>query len=257
MRRIAVVAFLAFCTLFLAGAQAWAFTPPAIDGPITDPSHKLSDDDKQALAQKLLDYKNRTTNEVAYFIAPSLNGEDIEDVGYDTGQAWQLGAKGKDNGVLVVLAPNERRMRIEVGKGLEGDLTDLQTQQIIQQIIGPHLKQNDFRGAIDQSADAIIAALGDAAAQPGGHRAKAEAADPVSTIVFVLIIVFVIYLAIKLRGGGRGGGGGGPFWFGGGGFGGGFDGGGGGFGGFGGGGGGGSFGGGGGSFGGGGSSGSY
>jgi uncharacterized protein len=255
-----LIAIVAFCTLLFSGTRAFAYTPPANEGPITDPAGKLSADDKQALDQKLRDYKDRTKNEVTYFIAPSLNGEDISDVSFATFNAWQLGSKADDNGVLVVMAPNERKIRIEVGKGREGDLTDLQSSQIIQQIIGPRLKVNDFRGAIDQSADAIVSALGDNAS---GKKTPAagDQASLGSVIFFVILILLVIFIAraINRRGGGGGGGpGGGPgfFWFGGGGGGsggGGF--GGGGFGG--GGGGGGSWGGGGGSSGGGGASGSY
>ena len=251
MRRITLVAFFAFCTLLFGSVSAWAFTPPPNDGPVTDAAGKLSPEDKQSLDAKLRAYKDSSGNEITYFVAASLNGEDIADVAYDTARAWQLGTKEKEKDVLVVIAPNERRVRIETAKGAGGDLTDIQTQQIQQQVLNPRLKENDFRGAIDQSSDAIIAALGDAGtAKP---RRNEEAADPVSTFVIILVIVFVIYLAIKLRGiGGGRGGGGGPFWFGGGGFGGGFGGGGGGFGGFGGGGGGGSWGGGGGGWGGGG-----
>ncbi len=247
-------AFIVFCTYFLTAFAAWAYTPPPNEGPITDPMGKLSPADKQALGDKLRAYKARTGSEVTYLIAPSLDGEDIADVAYDTIKAWKLGSldmQSAQRDVLVVIAPNERKIRIETAKGAEGDLTDLQTQQIIQTIIGPRLKEDDFRGAIDQSSNAIIQALGDNAS---GKKPAAED-DSVSWPSVALtagVLLLIIFLIARSR---RGGGGGGPpfIWFGGGG--GGFGGGGGG--GFGGGGGGWGGGGGGGGWGGGGSSGGY
>ena len=262
VRSARFVAFVAFCTLLLTSVVARAYTPPPIEGPITDPLGKLAPADKQALSDKLRGYKDRTGNEITYLIAPSLDGEDIADVAYDTAKAWKLGSldmQSKQADVLVVLAPNERKIRIETAKGAEGDLTDLQTQQIIQGVIGPRLKADDFRGAIDQSSDAIIQALGDNAAHKKPVAGEEPASLPSVVGVAILLIILILLIA-KSRGGGGGRGGGGPFfWFGGGGWGGG--GGGGGFGGGGGGfgGGGGSWGGGGGGggWGGGGSSGSY
>ncbi|MEO8799640.1 MAG: TPM domain-containing protein [Polyangiaceae bacterium] len=253
------VAFAVLCALFVFGAQAWAFTPPANDGPITDAAGKLSPADKQRLDDKLRAYKNSSGNEISYFITPTLDGEDIAAVGYDTARAWKLGTKEKEKDVLVVIAPNDRKVFVETAKGAGGDVTDLQGNQLVEQVIGPRLRDNDFAGAIDKSSDVLMADLGDA----GTVRPHAEVDQPnyVSVVIFIFIIGFVIWIAIKIRGGGGGGGrggGGGPFWFGGGGYGGGgFGGGGGGFGGFGGGGGGGGWGGGGGGWGGGGGGGSY
>ena len=244
-------AFFAFCTFLLASFDALAYTPPPIEGPITDPLGKLATADKQALSDKLRAYKDRTGNEITYLIAPSLDGEDIADVAYDTAKVWKLGSldmQSKQADVLVVLAPNERQIRIETAKGAEGDLTDLQTQQIIQTVIGPRLKADDFRGAIDQSSDAIIQALGDNAAHKKPIAGEEPASIPSVIVVAILLIVLILLIAKARGGGGRGGGGGGPFfWFGGGGWGGGggFGGGGGGGGSWGGGGGGGGWGGGG------------
>lgn len=251
-----LVAFVAFCTCFLGSALAWAYTPPPIEGPITDPMGKLSPADKQALDDKLRGYKDRTGNELTYLIAPSLDGEDIADVAYDTVKAWKLGSldmQSAQRDVLVIFAPNERRVRIETAKGAEGDLTDLQTQQIINNVIGPRLKVDDFRGAVDQSSDAIIQALGDNAS--GKKPVAGEEPPSIPSVVVVAIILIVLIFLISRSRGGGGRGGGGPFiWFGGGG---GWGGGGGGFGGGGSGGGSWGGGGGGGGWGGGGSSGSY
>lgn len=249
---VSFTAIVAFCTLLFSSTFAFAFTPPPIDGPITDAAGKLSDSDKQTLSEKLRTYKATSGNEITFFIAASLNGEDIADVANDTARAWKLGTKEKQKDVLVVIAPNERKDRIETAKGADGDLTDLQTAQIRQATLEPRLKADDFRGAIDQTTDAIIGALGDAASGKTPAPAAGQNASFGSVLFFIIliVIVFLIVRAINRRGGGGGGGGPGFFWFGGGG---------GGFGGGGssGGGGGGDWGGGGGGWGGGGSSGSY
>ena len=200
---VAFAAIVVFCTLLFAGPRAFAYTPPPNDGPITDPAGKLSPEDKQALSDKILAYKTQTGNGIAYFIAPSLNGEDIEDVGFATAQAWGIGAKKLDRGVLVTMAPNERKIRIDVGKGAEGELTDLQSSQIIQQIIGPRLKQNDFRGAIDQSFVAIVAALND---PTHGGAAASGGGTSLGSVIFIVIIMLLIIFFLARRGGGGGGG---------------------------------------------------
>src|SRR6185503_6999677 len=90
---------------------------------------------------------------------PSLDGEAIEDVAFATFNEWKLGKKGADNGVLLVIAPAERRVRIETGKGVGGDLTDLQSNDIIRKDIAPLLKEDRFHDAIASGATAIAEAL--------------------------------------------------------------------------------------------------
>jgi uncharacterized protein len=243
-----------------------AFTPPPFDGYVVDTAGKLSDEDKQAIAAKLEAYERSSTNQIAVLITRSLEGEAIEDVAYKTARTWKVGQKGKDNGVLLVIAPTERKIRIETGKGIGGQLTDLQSNDIIRTKIGPRLKEEKFRQAVDDGVDAIIHDLGDPTAperaaarerdrarSPTGPP-RSKAASLCASILPVALIVFILVVIWLARRGGGGGGGGGPFIFfggGGGGWGGGGDGGGGG------GDGGGFGGGGGGDFGGGGSSGDY
>src|SRR5882757_1158639 len=141
-----VTAFLAF---FLVAQIASAFKPPPLEGHVTDTAGKLTAVDKKAINTRLAAYRVKSTNEIAVFIARSLEGETIDDVAYATFNAWKLGKRGKDNGVLLVIAPAERRVRIETGKGIGDKLTDLQANDIIRQHISPHLKQDQFRAAVD------------------------------------------------------------------------------------------------------------
>ena len=198
-------AIVACCTLLVASTRAFAFTPPPNDGPVTDPAGKLTPADKQALDDKLRNYKAASGNEVTFFIAASLDGEDIADVAYDTANAWKLGTKEKEKDVLVVLAPNERKVRIETAKGAGGDLTDLQTHQILQTAVEPHLRENDFRGAVADGSDAIIAALGDNAA--GKVRGPTAGNAPsVGSVVGIVVVMLLIIFFLARRGGGGGGG---------------------------------------------------
>jgi LemA protein len=237
---------------FLLSISALAFTPPPIQGHVTDVAGKLSASDRAFLNDKLDKYRQQSSNEIAVFLAGPLDGESIEDVAFTTFNTWKIGQKGKDNGVLLVIAPTDRKVRIETGKGVGGSLTDLQANDIIRKEISPRLKVNDFRGAIDRGTTAIMADLGGAGAPPrtapsAGPTPQGQSRTCGGAVLFLLIIILVVVLLSRMSGGGGGGGGG--FFVGGGG------GGGGGWGG--GGGGGGDYGGGGGESGGGGSSDSY
>jgi uncharacterized protein len=182
---------------------------------------------------------------------PSLQDLTIEDFGYQLGRHWGIGQAGKDNGALLIVAPEEREVRIEVGYGLEGELTDALSRTIIESRILPHFRQDDFAAGIKAGVAGMIGALGgtyDPALPPA--RGRAEAPFPLP--IFMAMAILLIWLANRIfsprRGGPRtpaergrrrrqvflpGGfsGGGGGFGRGGGGGGGGFGGGGGGFGG--------------------------
>ncbi|APR85908.1 methanol dehydrogenase [Minicystis rosea] len=154
--------------------SAFAFKPPPLNGHVMDTAGKLSQADIQYLDAKLSGYRQQTGFAIVAFIVGSLEGEPIDDVAYTTFNAWGVGEKGKDNGVLLVIAPNERKVRIETGKGVGGELTDLQSNDIIRQVIAPLLQQNRFREAIDEGTGAIAKALsGEAPNSPARGRVVA------------------------------------------------------------------------------------
>ena len=224
---------------FARTAAAAFVVPPLVDGHVVDTAGKLSQDDIVALNRQMEATRLQSGYVIDALVTGSLDGASIDDVAYQTFQAWKPGDGKRDNGVLIVIAPNERQDRIEVGKGNEGALTDLQTDDIRRKLIEPRLKDGDVRGGIAAGADAIATTL---MAADAGHAAPRPGSGGVpSGLLYGALLLFAVVIAIARGFGGRGGGGG--WWFGGGGFGGG----GGGGGGFGGGGGGGGFGGGGGS----------
>ncbi len=143
-----------------------AYTPPPMRDAVTDTAGKLSEGDDRALEEKITLYRNRTGNEIAVLVVRSLEGESIEDVAYTTFNRWGIGKKGLDNGVLLVIAPAERRTRIETGKGVGDRLTDIDCAIILRERVGPLLKEDRLHEAIDAAVDAIAALLDGGPAPP-------------------------------------------------------------------------------------------
>ena len=248
----ALLVVLAFaCGLIGAAPASAAPTFPPLTGRVVDDAHVLSPQTQADLTAKLAALEQKTGDQVVVVTLPSLQGYEIEDYGYQLGRAWGIGQKGKNNGALLIVAPNERKVRIEVGYGLEPVLTDALTSVILQQAVLPKFRAGDVEGGVVAGADAIIDQLG---LDPAAAKAKADAAAKAPTTppihIPVILIIVVVFVLIRFLFGGGGFWGMAPFLFlGGGGFRGGDD--------YFGGGGGGGFGGGGGSFGGGGSSGGW
>lgn len=240
--------------LALTGQAAVAQNFPKLTGRVVDQADLLDPQQEAALTAKLAGLETRTKRQLVVATLSSLEGYEISDYGYRLGREWALGQDGKgeaekDNGAILIIAPNERRMRIEVGYGLEPILTDGLSSTIIRNDITPLFKAGDFAGGIHAGVDRIVtqlelpaeeaAKIASAAQQPR----KRDESGSFGAIVFVLFLIFFVFLPMfrSMNGGGRKHrrGGMGPviIWGGGSGFGGGSSFGGGGFGGFGGGGG--------------------
>ncbi len=251
MLRFAAAAVL--CCLMLAAAAVAAPSFPKLTGRVVDQASMLSPAESQRLETRLAAHERAGGNQLVVVTVPNLGGYDIESYGYQLGRHWGIGQKQEDNGVLLIIAQQERKVRIEVGYGLEGQLTDALSANIIHTVILPYFKLGQFGNGIEQGSAAIIDALG------GKYQMRERSSERRPDEIDWLPLVFVLMLlgfnilpamlpGVRNRRGGalrRGGYGGGI-----GGFGGGFGGGGGGFGG-------GGFGGGGGGFGGGGASGDW
>lgn len=226
-RRFAAALVVLGAILTLATSAFAAFKPPPLDGHVVDTAGKLTPADIRYLDAKLAQYRQQTGFAIVAFVVGSLEGEAIEDVGYAVGNAWHVGEKGKDNGVLLIIAPNERKVRIETGRGVGGAITDLQSNDIIREVIAPLLRQERFRDAVDQGTSAIAKALSGTAPDNPRERPRGKVGQPqqkpVPILPIAIGIVVVIFLAIVsptfrsilfwflagLFSGGRGGGGGG------------------------------------------------
>ncbi len=132
---------------------------PALTGRVVDDANVLDAATREALRAKLAAHEAKTTDQIVVATVRSLNGSSVEDYANRLFRRWQLGQRGKNNGVLLLHAPNERKIRIEVGYGLEGTLTDAIGKYIIQNAITPRFKANDFAGGLTRGVDDIIKVL--------------------------------------------------------------------------------------------------
>ncbi|RYE84035.1 MAG: hypothetical protein EOO75_18615, partial [Myxococcales bacterium] len=195
----------ALVAVLLSATVAAAYTPPPIAGHVNDTSGQLAFSDRTQLDSKLARFRQQKGDQVAVLVVPSLGDEPIEDVAHATFNSWKLGEAGKDNGVLLVIAIADRRMRIETGRGVGDRLTDLQSNEILRERVGPRMKQNDLRGAIDAGTDGIIAALGGdpVAARPGAVTrrnppvAVQKPASPIQIGLGILVGILVLILFLR------------------------------------------------------------
>lgn len=232
---------LAFCVTCLLPAAEAEPNFPALTGRVVDDANLLSPDDEQALTETLKQLEEKSSDQLVVVTLPSLQGYTIEDFGYQLGRHWGIGTKELDNGVLLIVAPNERKVRIEVGYGLEPILTDALSRVIIDNAILPRFRSGDFSGGIKNGVEDIgLALTGDTAELERRAKVRHDAdevpIDWFTILFFIAIFVLIMYLSSKgvvvgpgsgrsgrgySGGGWSSGGGGGGFSGGGGGFGGG------------------------------------
>src|SRR5580698_1285902 len=182
----ALVCALLFAFGLLLPRAAWAFTVPELEGHITDKTRTLDEGQKASLNSQMEAVNQASTVEIAVLVLPTLSGEAIEDVAFKTFENWKLGKAKKDNGALLVIATGERRTRIEVGKGIEGNLTDLQSNDILHQKVGPQLRQGNLFAGIQAGVTAIAAAAAGDYKVTGGD--SAQQGQQVSPIVMFLVV---------------------------------------------------------------------
>jgi uncharacterized protein len=186
------------CALFLiAIATVQAAEPefPPLTGRVNDRAGLLSERDQRELDAALARFESETTNQIVVVTVESLQGLPIEEYGYQLGRHWGIGQKGKDNGALLIVAPEEREVRIEVGYGLEGELTDAQSRLIIETSILPHFRAGDFPAGIKAGAAAMIATLGgsyDPALAPARAPESERAPSPFPLAIALPIIMIIL-----------------------------------------------------------------
>src|SRR5712692_5800025 len=217
--RLALTAFVTL--LFILPALALVF--PTLSGRVVDEANILDQATRAALTQKLADLEAKTTDQLVVVTLKSLQGTSIEDFGYQLGRHWRIGQKDKNNGVLLIVVPSERRVRIEVGYGLEGTLTDAISKLIIENAIVPRFRANDFPGGITRGVDDIIQVLTGDAEEWKQRAAKRpdSTAGWATLLVFVLVFGLIGFVFFMVAGGkvndrkGRRGGSSGSVWSGG------------------------------------------
>lgn len=205
MRRIAgLLALLAALLAWPASAQQF----PELTGRVVDSADLLSPTQESQLAEKLEALETQSQRQLVVATIPDLQGYDIADYGYQLGREWGIGDAERNDGALLIVAPNERKVRIETGYGLEGIMTDALSSVIIHQDILPRFRDGDMAGGILAGTDAIIRQLvlpedeARAIAQQVTEQEEAKGGFPVGGLIW-LAFIFFFFIVPMLRGGRR------------------------------------------------------
>lgn len=203
IRSLALAAFLLLAPCLSYAADNF----PALTGRVVDEAGILQPAAKAWLTAELAAHEQRTGQQVVVAVVKSLGGQPIEDYGVALGRAWGIGQKGGNTGAILLVSPADRRVRIEVGYGLEGELTDAVSATIISQVIIPRFKQGDMAGGIVAGTEQILRTLGDnLAAAPPPVRVQQRQPEGHGSIgsIILTFAIFGLFMWLARRGGGGG-----------------------------------------------------
>ncbi|MGV8075438.1 MAG: TPM domain-containing protein [Syntrophobacteraceae bacterium] len=180
----------AICLFFLLSASiGYALDVPALQSHVNDYAGMLSPREAQALEARLTDFEKTDSTQIVILTIPSLDGENLEDFSIRVADAWRIGQKGQDNGAVLLIAKKERKIRIEVGRGLEGKLTDLVSGRIIRNEIAPRFKAGQLDAGISRGVSAIIGVV--RGEYKASHQGNARRGAPRSTTSFLQMLIFL------------------------------------------------------------------
>ena len=168
---------------------------------VNDFTNTLTPDQRQALENKLVAFNDSTSTQIAVVIIPSLNGNDISDFNVRLGRAWGVGGKEFNNGVVLLIAKGDRKLNIATGYGVEGALPDITSKHIIDDVIRPAFKGDDYYRGIEEGTDAIIQAVKGEYTAPKSYGNKGSGGGGKFIFIIIAIILFLVFS------GGKGGGG--------------------------------------------------
>jgi uncharacterized protein len=194
---------LAALALLVAIAAPAAPAFPTLTGRVVDQANLFDQATEARLTAKLADLEAKTATQLVVVTLASLQDYDIADYGYQLGRHWGIGQKGTNNGAILIVAPNDRRVRIEVGYGLEGLLTDAVTRLIIANAILPRFRTGDFAGGVERGVDDIVQVLsGDAEdfkKRAAEHSGRPSGGEGMSLFVFVIVILVIWFLIFRAQ----------------------------------------------------------
>ncbi len=188
-----LVGFVLLCAAMLAAADGGQAVP-ALRARVTDLTATLSADQRGRLEAKLADFERQKGSQIAVLIVPTVKPETIAEYALRVVEAWKLGRKGVDDGALLLIAKEDRQLRIEVGYGLEGALNDATAKRIVSETIAPRFKQGDFYAGIDAGIDSMIKVIGGEPLPPPRQSKRAsDFGGGFETLIFIgFILVFVV-----------------------------------------------------------------
>jgi uncharacterized protein len=192
----ATIVALVLCWAFAAVAEV---TVPRLSGRVVDQTATLSSSDVASLDQTLKDFEARKGSQVAVLIVPTTDGEAIEQFSIRVAEAWKIGRKKVDDGAILVVAKNDRKLRIEVGYGLEGALNDVTTKRIIDEIITPKFRSGDFAGGISSGVDRILRVVdGETLPAPVRQEQSSDLLDQLGSLSpFLIFGTFVLSAVLR------------------------------------------------------------
>jgi uncharacterized protein len=194
--------------LLLFPARLPALEAPQLTGRVNDLARMLSPETQRLLDQKLAAFERETSNQVVVLVIPSLQGDDIDQFSIRVADAWKIGQKGRDNGVLLVIAQAERKVRIEVGLGLQGVLPDITAGRIIREVMRPYLKSGNYDQGITAGVDSIIAAtkgeFRGTGQPPQKQGAKKSSPSFITMLLGAVVAIAVLGLFSRYLGGAAG-----------------------------------------------------
>jgi len=191
-----------FFTLLLISAFAQRSVPPHGGTWVHDEAGILSPQTKAQLEAILKAHRDSTSTQIAVYLIPSLEGDDIDSYTLRVAEAWKLGQANKDNGVLFLLAMQEKQMRIEVGYGLEGVLTDAMSSRINRHEVAPYFRQGNYEAGVMAGVMAIIQTVEGTYVNDQPVAKKRKGRSPIGTIIFIVILI--VAMSRRNRGGGGG-----------------------------------------------------
>ena len=176
------------CLLVVSSLATAAVQFPALTGRVVDQAGILSSDTERDLTQLLESFERKSGIQLVVATVTDLGGEDLETYSVDLARHWQIGQKGKDNGVMLLIAPTERAIRIEVGYGHEGDLTDARASEIINQRMVPAFRTGDYNGGVRAGVNAIIEVIGGDYQPVAPSKPHARQSIPLGVFWFLMIL---------------------------------------------------------------------
>lgn len=172
---------------------AWAeMAIPALTARVTDLTHTLSAAQVSSIDQQLQALEQRKGSQLAVLIVPTTQPETIEQYSLRVVEAWKLGRKGVDDGALLIIAKDDRALRIEVGYGLEGVIPDAIAKRVVAETIVPYFKQNDYAGGIQAGVNQLVKLIDGEPLPPVKARTQDKASDPMGMLFIVVIIAAVV-----------------------------------------------------------------
>ena len=176
---------------------------PKLETSVYDYINLLTPSQKSSLENKLIRYADSTSTQIVCIIIGSTKGEDITMLGAKWGQKWGIGQKGEDNGIVITLAKDDRKVDINTGYGIEYRITDMNSKRIIERIMIPEFKNDNYYAGLDKGSDAIFAALQGEFTEDRDFSKKDSGHIP----IFIIIIFVIILISLFRKGGGGKGGG--------------------------------------------------